>query len=486
MNWPLLSLLLALPFAGALACFLMPQSRTARAVAIGAALATLLAALCAMFAFDAADGGFQLVEKHLWIPGIDIHYHVGVDGLSLLFLPATALLFAAAIVAGERSPRPAPGLYYGLLLALEGATLGIFCALDTLLFFLFWELTLLPLYFLIGLWGLGAAGRAAATRYVLIMLGGGVALLFALLLVAGDGGGFDLPALLAAGPERLSSGRQLAIFLLFLIGFGVKVPFVPLHTWLPSLALGGPAAVMALLVGLKLGAYGLLRLALPLAPWAARELHWLLAGLGTLALLYGAVAALAQTNLRALLAYGGVSHVGLAVLGLSTFSPAGTQGAVLLLLCFPLATGGGFLLLSGLQRRVGSCDLADLSGIRQRMPRLAGFFLFFGLAGMGLPGTLAFPAELLVFAATLQDYSGAALAALFGLGVGAAAFLSAYRRAFFGSLRPGAVAEAEDLTRRELLVALAFALTMLGFGVFPGVLLDLMRASALAWAGNLS
>jgi NADH-quinone oxidoreductase subunit M len=347
-------------------------------------------------------------------------------------------------------------------------------------------MTLLPLYFLVGLWGLGASGRAAATRYFLIMLAGGVPLLLALVLLAEGGGGFDLPALLARGPETVPHARQLLVFLLLLLGFGVKVPFVPLHTWLPSLALGGPAAVTALLVGLKLGAYGLLRFALPLAPSAARELHWLLAGLGTVAILYGAVAALAQSNLRAVLAYGSVAHVGLAVLGLSAFSVAGTQGAVLLLLSFALTAGGGFLLLDALQRRVGSCDLVALSGVRRSMPRLAGFFLLFGLAAIGLPGTAGFPAEFLIVVAVLQTHSGAALAALFGMVVGAAAFLAPYRAAFFGPLRPGPVAQAADLTRRESVVALLFALLIVLVGVWPGVVLELLRPAAEIWAARLS
>lgn len=484
--FPILSLLLALPFAGAAGCLLLARGG-ARALAIAAAGATLLAALAAVGLFDPARGDFQLLEERLWIPGIGVHYRVGVDGLSLFFLPATALLFAAAIVAGARAPRPAPGFHYALLLLLEGATLGVFCALDTLLFFVFWEFALLPLYFLIGLWGLGAAGRAAAARYFLIMLAGGVPLLFALLLLAAASGlGFDLPALLALAPDALPRGVQLAVFLLLLIGLGVKVPFVPLHTWLPSLALGAPATVTALLVGLKLGAYGLLRLALPLSPLVARELHWLLAGLGTLAILYGAVAALAQSNLRGALAYGSVAHVGLAVLGLASFSVAGVQGTVLLLLGFALATGGSFLLLAALQRRLGGSDLARLSGLRRRMPRLAGLLLLFGLAGMGMPGTSGFPAEFLILVAALPAHSGAALAALFGLVVAAAAFLAPYRSAFFGPLRPGPADEADDLTRREFAVALLFALLLVGFGLWPSWLLEAIRPAAELWVARLS
>ena len=237
---------------------------------------------------------------------------------------------------------------------------------------------------------------------------------------------------------------------------------------------------------MKLGVYGLLRFAIPLAPVAAQDMHWLLAGLGTLGILYGAVATTAQSNLRGVVAYGSISHVGLALLGLASFSAAGLQATVLLLLGFTLATGGSFLLLAGLQRRIGTTDLTALSGIRQRMPRLAGFFLLFGLAGMGMPGTIGFPAEFLIVVTTLQEHSGAALAALFGMIVGAGAFLGPYRSAFFGPLRPGAVAESDDLTPREFAVALVFALLIVVAGLFPGVLLDVLRVSADAWANRLS
>ena len=484
LHFPILSLLVALPLVGAPLCLLARDERLARTIALLTAALALLAALVALGAFDAALSDFQLLHRLPWIPGLGVDWFVGVDGLSILFLPATTLLFLAALVVSGRALSPAPGVYYACVLLLEGATLGIFCALDTLLFFFFWELTLLPLYCLVGMWGLAGSGPRAATRYFLLMLGGGVPLLLAFLVLASHAGmSFDLPSLLAAPPGR---DIQILVFLLFLVGFGVKVPLVPLHTWLPSLALGGPAAVTALVVGMKLGVYGLLRFAIPLAPVAAQDMHWLLAGLGTLGILYGAVATTAQSNLRGVVAYGSISHVGLALLGLASFSAAGLQATVLLLLGFTLATGGSFLLLAGLQRRIGTTDLTALSGVRQRMPRLAGFFLLFGLAGMGMPGTIGFPAEFLIVVTTLQEHSGAALAALFGMIVGAGAFLGPYRSAFFGPLRPGAVAESDDLTPREFAVALVFAVLLIGAGLFPGVLLDVLRVSAEAWANRLS
>lgn len=480
---PILSLLLVLPLLGAMACFLLRDERVVRVAAILSATLTLCASLVVLFMFDGKLGDFQLQEKLVWIPSLRVHYFVGVDGLSVLFLPATALLFLAAIVVTGRGLKPFPGLYFALVLLLETATLGVFCALDTILFFLFWELTLLPLYFLIGLWGLGAHGRAAALRYFLVMLAGGVPLLFAILALAANAGwAFDLPTLLAAHP---SHALEMVVFLLFVLGFGVKVPVVPLHTWLPSLALGGPAAVTALMVGLKLGAYGFLRFALPLAPTVAQELHWLLAGLGTLGILYGAVAALAQSNLRNVVAYASVSHVGMALLGLSSFTVAGVQGAVLLLLSFSISTGGLFLMLSILQRRVGSTDISTLGGVRQRMPRLATAFLVFGLTGLGLPGTSGFPAEFLIIVSTLQTHSGAALAALFGMVVGAGAFLGPYRAAFFGPIHHPAVAEAEDLLPREYAVALLFLLLTLAFGLYPMPWLELMRSAAESWVLRL-
>ncbi|TMQ78582.1 complex I subunit 4 family protein [Candidatus Accumulibacter phosphatis] len=493
-SWPLLSTLLSLPLLGALLAALWPRKAGAQWIALGSAVLTLLCSLLIVAAFDAQDPDFQLLDSVSWIPGVNIHYLVGVDGLSLLFLPATALLFCGAVVAGWRRHAPAaaaapPGVYFALLLLLEAATLGVFCALDSILFFCFWEFTLLPLYFLVSLWGLGAGRQAAAVRYFLVMLAGGVPLLFGILVLAfghAEPSGalhFDLPTLLATAlPER----TQYLVFLLLLAGFGVKVPLLPLHTWLPALAMGAPAAVTAVLVGLKLGAYGLIRFAIPLAPLAARELHWLLAGCGTVAILYGSVAALAQSNLRAVLAYASLSHVGLVVLGLASFSVSALQGALLQLLNFSVAAGGGFLVLAFLQRRSDSTDISQLGGVIHRLPLLSGFFLLFGLAGIGLPGTSGFPGELLIIVETLHSHTGAGLAALFAMVLAAAAFLSPFRQAFLGPLRNPDLATAEDLLPRELALLLLPTLLILAVGVYPLPILELLRPSAEAWVAALA
>ena len=306
--------------------WLLP-ARAARSLTAVVMLATLAAASAVMLAFDPGGARFQLIERMPWVASLNVHYEVGVDGLSVLFLPATALLFLGSVVASWNRVHDAPRFYYSLLLLLQCATLGVFCALDTVLFFVFWELTLVPIYFLLARWGVTAGSARAAARYFLIMLAGGVPLLLAFVLLAASQSvpTFDLLALLAVPLPR---STQYAVFLLCLAGFGVKVPLVPLHTWLPQFALAAPGSLTALLVGLKLGAYGLVRFAIPLAPDAAQDLHWLLAGLGTLTLIYGAVGILAQTNLRVGLAYASVCHVGLAVLGLAAFTAQGVQGAV--------------------------------------------------------------------------------------------------------------------------------------------------------------
>lgn len=490
-------LLLAYP-AGAILVWLTPRPELARGVALAVNVIGLTLAALVLAGFDPGQSGFQMVARAPWIPGLNIDYAVGVDGISVLFLPATALLFLGVNLASWNSAQHdknrLPRLYHSLLLLQAGATLGVFCAVDTMLFFLFWELSLVPFYFLVSLWGVGPHRGYAATKYTLIMLGGGVPLLFGFILLAfnhaafsgaGLPGGlsFDLATLLNT---PLQDHLEWIVFLLLFLGFAVKTPVFPLHTWLPLMSMEGPVAVVALLTGLKLGAYGLIRFAVPLAPDAAQHLHWLLAGLGAFGLLYGAVAALAQTNLRAMLAYSSLSHVGLVLLGIASFNLQGVQGAVLQLVNFTLVSGGLFLITAFLQNRLGSTDVLSLGGAVRSMPLLASFFLFFGLAGMGVPGTSGFPAELLILVSAVRTHTGAGLAALFGMVVGAGYFLNLYRRAFLGPVTNKAVAAATDLRPRELALVLGFAALILVFGLYPAPLLDVIRPAAEAWVGRLT
>lgn len=489
---PLLSLLLLTPTLGGLLLWPLP-AKSARWVALGATLLTLGVAIAVLLAIDPGQGGFQLVERGRWMPTVNAHYLLGVDGISVLFLPLTELLCLGVILTSWNSVTSMTRLYHALLLFLQGATLGIFCALDLILFFLFWELTLIPLYFLISLWGVGPNRRFAAVNYTLFMLAGGVPLLFGFLLLGfnhAEVTGMAIPGGLSWDYRELlitpmPDGVELRVFLLLLLGFAVKIPLFPLHTWLPVVGTEGPAGVTALMTGLKLGAYGLLRFAVGLAPGAAQELHWLLAGLGVVGVLYGALVALAQTNLRRMLAYSSISHVGLVVLGIASFNLQGLQGALFQLLNFVVVAGGLFLLTGMLRQRIGSTDLISLGGAARTMPLLSSFFFLFGLAAMGIPGTNGFPAELLILLSVLGTHLGPGLAALSGLVLGAAYFLGSFRGAFLGPVRRPAVGAVVDLNPRELLVVGTLAGVVLCTGLYPQGVLAVTRAASLVWVARL-
>lgn len=493
-TFPFISLMLISMPVGALLIWLAPDAGKARAIALGTALVDLCLALFLLWHFDASRSGFQFVERGDWIPSLNVQYLVGLDGVSVLFMPLTVLLFTGVILASWNQVRTMPRLFYSLLLVLESMTLGVFFALDTLLFFLFWELTLIPTYFLVSLWGVGAHRRYAAVKYTLFMLAGGVPLLFGILLLAFNhadlaqaaipaGLSFDYLALL---DTPLPPGLETTIFFLLLFGFAVKTPLFPLHTWLPTVAMEGPAAIAALMTGLKLGAYGLIRFVVPLAPNAAQDYHWLLAGLGVFGVLYGALAAMSQTNLRRMLAYSSISHVGLVVLGIASFNLQGFQGALFQLLNFTIIAGGLFLITGFLHHRTGSTDLISLGGVATSMPLLAAFFFLFGLASLGIPGTSGFPAELLLLLGALKAHTGAGLAALAGVVLGAAYFMGMYRKAFLGPVRHAVVAECFDLRRREILILAVLGALVLAAGFYPAAVLDLTRVAGEGWVGRLA
>ncbi|MEA1889584.1 MAG: NADH-quinone oxidoreductase subunit M [Pseudomonadota bacterium] len=493
-SMPILSLTILLLIAGGVLIALTPRTHSVRWIALFFALLELLLSLLVLLRFDTQKQGFQLLEKADWIPTLNVHYQLGVDGISILFLPLTALLFLAVIIASWNSVRVMPRLYFGLLLLLEAAVIGIFTAMDTMLFFLFWELTLISFYFLISLWGIGPQRRFAAAKYTLYMLIGGVPLLFAFILLAinhADQTGMAIPAGLSFDYQTLlttglPAGTEMVVFLLLLAGFAVKTPLFPLHTWLPVVSMEGPIAAAALMTGLKLGVYGLIRFAIPLAPGAAQELHWLLVGLAVIGILYGALAAMAQTNLRRMLAYSSISHVGLVVLGIASFSIQGIQGAVFQTLNFIIIAGGIFILTGFLHQRTGSTDFISLGGVARSMPLLTAFYFLFGIASMGIPGTSGFPAEFLILFSALKTHTGAGLAALVGVIIGAVYFLRIYRRVFLGAATSSVVIGAVDLRKRELLIAVTMALLIIIAGFYPAIVLDVTHIASESWIANLN
>lgn len=490
-GFPLLSLLLISMPVAALIIFFTKDPVKVRWIALSTAVFDFLLSLILVFQFDQSHSGFQFVEQTPWIPSLNIDFIVGIDGISILFLPLTCLLFIGVILASWTSIRTMPRLYFILLLILESTTIGIFISLNTILFFLFWELSLLPIYFLINYWGVGPNRRYAAVKYTMVMMAGGIPLLFGFILLAFDhatinsGTGqlvFDYVTLLN---NPLPPEYQTLVFFLLLLGFAFKAPIFPLHTWLPAIAMEGPASVAAIMTGLKLGAYGLIRFTVPLAPDTSQEFHWLLAGLGISGVLYGAILAMSQSNLRKMLAFSSVSHVALVILGIASFSIQGIQGALFQLFNFTIVAGGIFILIGFLHHRTGSTEMVNLGGIAKTMPLLASFFFLFGLAGLGIPGTNGFVAENLILVSTLKTHTGAGIAALIGIVIAASYFLGIYQKAFLGPVKNDIVAGALDLRKRELLLISLFSCLILLGGIFPDLILDLTFTASQDWLAFL-
>lgn len=475
-----LTALLVFPAAAAVAVALLPE-RPGRSVIGATAVAGLLLAALLAGCFDSAQHGYQWIDEARWMPAIGAAYRVGVDGLSVLFLPATEILFAAVLLFdhGTRQREQA-----AMLLLLKAATLGIFVALDGLLFFLFWELALVLTYFLAARHGIGARAADAAMQYGLTLLMAGIPILLAFVIRAtiDTSPDFDLRHWISHPPD---TGTQQTIFLLLLAGLAFKIPLVPFHTWLPALAREGSPLLLATIVGLKLGAYAMIRLAIPLAPEAAQTFHWLIAALGTATLVFGALAALGQSNLRGLLAYASISHVGYVVLAVSSFSVDGVRGATMQLLNFSLASGVLFLLAGTLHRRLGTTEASQLGGLAGPMPLVAAFFVLFTLAGFGLPGTSGFPAELTMLFAVFDRYPGASLGALAAAVIGAAAALGMIRRVFFGPVTNPAVHGLRDLEPGETTAVVLLALLVLLIGALPQPLYDFLGTAARDWVVHL-
>ena len=493
-SFPLLSLLIFFPIFGAIVVGSTQNISLAKTIALVISGLELVLALIVVYFFDASVEGFQLVEKYDWIPQLKIEYLIGIDGISLLFLPLSALLTIIVILASWNSVQHNRRFHFSLLLALQGVTVGVFCSLDMALFFLFWELTLPPFFFLIGLWGIGSQRREAAMKYTLFMLAGGVALLLAITLLAANhatqiggeipsGLSFSLPILLQTA---LPDDEQKLVFLLLLFGFAVKAPLVPFHTWLPTVAMEGPTHVVAILVGLKLGVYGILRFTMPLAPTAAVEYSWVISLFGAITLVYAALIALQQTNLRRLLAYASVSHVGLVIVGIASLTMQGVQGAIFQLLNFTLIASVLMLISGFIHHRLGSTDDLHLGGLAKVMPRLSCIYFLFVLASIGVPGTSGFPAEFLMIVGALTVNAALGIAALIGAVLGAGYMLSFSRRAFLGPIINVDVKQAHDIQLRELVLVCIPTVLILLFGFFPDSILKLNHAASEAWLARLT
>jgi NADH-quinone oxidoreductase subunit M len=448
----------------------------ARAIALVATLATFLVSLVAFGKFDPAVPGFQLVEQAEWVPSIGLGYVMGVDGVSIWLVLLTTFLFPVAVLASWPVTKDVR-LYMVAMLALETAVVGSFLALDLLLFFLFFEALLVPMYFLIGGWG-SARRVYAAIKFFLYTMAGSAFLLLATLFLwsrsSGLEGGatFDLRELTdVAGGLPVVTARWL--FLGFLVAFAVKVPLFPLHTWLPDAHTEAPTAGSVLLAGvlLKVGTYGLIRFNLALFPEAARYFATFVSILAVIGILYGAVAALIQTDIKRLVAYSSVSHLGFVVLGIFAFTTQSVTGGVVQMVNHGLATGALFLLVGMVYDRTHTRELGEMGGLASVMPWLLGSFLFAVFASVGLPGLNGFIGEFLVIVGTfaVNQWFGA-LAALAVI-LAAIYLLWSYQRVAYGPVREHH-RSLPDLSLRESVVLAPVLVLLLAFGVYPKVLTD--------------
>jgi len=488
----LLSLSIILPLVGALCAGLARNDGVAKKTVLAFAGLELVLTLAVLARFHANQDGFQMQESYPWIPSLNSQIELGIDGLSVLFLPMTGLLTLLAVLSAWNCPGNRGQL--ALLLVLEALTVGMYSALDMLLFYAFWQMSLPAIFFLIGLGGASPTKRSSASKCFLFMTAGGAPLLMATVLLAinhatqhltklfPDQLSFSLPQLLET---PLSDSLQSWVFLLLLAAFIIKAPLVPLHTWLPATAMDAPVAASALLIGLNLGGYGIIRFAMPLAPSAAVEYHWVVGMLGAVSLTYAALVALQQSNLRRVLAFANISQTGLAVIGLASLNMQGIQGALLQLLNISL-TGGSLILIAGMIReRLGSTERCHLGGLANIMPRLSGCYLLFACASIGLPLSSGFPAELLLILGSLTGHPSLGVIALAGVVLAAAYTVTAYHQAFLGPSRHPALPQLPDLRPREWAVLAVPGLLVLLFGLWPNLVLGINKTSAETWMARL-
>lgn len=493
-GFPILSALIFLPVAWAILLNFIHDEGLLRAAALTGALLELALSIVLVANFVPGTADIQFAERALWMEALGSGYHVGVDGISVLFIPLTAFVTVMALLFSWGSVKFFLKLYLVNILLLEAVTIGIFVSLDLVLFYVFWELALVPSYFLIKFWGIGPERQFAGQKYVLYLLAGSVPLLIAIVLLglnyheAAAARGitpsysFDLLTLLTV---PVSPKLQTLVFFLLAVGFAVKAPLVPFHTWLPTALMQGPVGAGLFLVGLKLGLYGFLRFLIPLVPEAAHQWFGVMSALGVAGIFYGGLIALVQSNLRRLLAFASVSHVGLAVLGLFSLNIQGLQGALFLMLSFGIVATSLFCLSGFLHARLGSSDLSAFGGLARQVPRLAALFFIVGLASIGTPGTIGFHGEFLVLLGAFKAHWQFTAVAVLGVILSAGYFLWYYERAFFGPVTNKAVLKVKDLTPREMTVGLSAAAVILWIGFYPAPILDITGASIEALAGRV-
>ncbi|GAB4419368.1 MAG: NADH-quinone oxidoreductase subunit M [Thermodesulfovibrionales bacterium] len=477
LGYPILSTLILLPFTGAVIILLVSRSQEilVKWVAILVSIITFILSIPLFMGFDKSTHLMQFVERHLWIPSWGITYYVGVDGISVLFVLLSTLITILCVTISWNSIKTKIKEFYTAILLMEGAMIGVFSSLDFFLFYLFWEAMLIPMYLLIGIWG-GPNRIYAAIKFFLYTLVGSVLMLVGIIILYFYAGRtFDILELMG---KTYPYNMQFWLFWAFFAAFAVKVPMFPVHTWLPDAHTEAPTAGSVILAAvlIKMGAYGFLRFSLPLFPEASKAMAVPMMTLSVIAIIYGAVVCLAQTDLKRLIAYSSVSHMGFVTLGIFALNTQGLEGGILQMINHGIVTGALFLSVGIIYDRTHSREIKDYGGLATVLPVYAAFFMVFTLASIGLPGLNGFIGEFLIILGGLAASKWAGVLAATGIIIGAAYMLWLYQRVFFMETNEKVVG-LQDMEIREILTLLPMVILIFWIGIYPDTFLSFMHSS---------
>ena len=479
-DWPILSLVTFLPLVG---CFFIlltrgddaTVARNSRYIALWTSVPTFLISLLIWVKFDPSTANFQMMESIEWIEGTNIGYRMGVDGISMFFVLLSTLLTPICILASWEAIEHRVREYMVAFLILETMMVGMFCALDILVFYIFFEGVLIPMFIIIGVWG-GARRVYASFKFFLYTLLGSVLMLVAILVMYFMAGTTDIVAL---SKFTFASDIQLWLWLAFFASFAVKVPMWPVHTWLPDAHVEAPTAGSVILAGvlLKMGGYGFLRFSIPMFPEASEFFSPLVFALSVVAIIYTSLVALAQDDLKKLIAYSSVAHMGFVTIGIFTLNSQGLEGAIFQMLSHGIVSGALFLCVGVIYDRMHTREIAAYGGLVNRMPKYALVFMVFTMASVGLPATSGFVGEFLVLLGAFYYNTWLAVFATTGVVLGAAYMLYVYRRIIFGKLEKENLMSISDLSYREIIIFVPLVLLVFWMGVYPAPFLDVMSVS---------